>query len=371
MTSDAEGSPVAFVGHPFVSIGKGEELRANARALESLDEPIAFYDVYRAAARTDPDHVKLVGSREIRRLGAGKRIFHINGDEIEPVLARLSATGSSFSEGYNIVVPAWELPVFPKVWAASVQRFDEVWAISNFVKDGLAAIGIDSVYIGQSVEIPFGPLLSRRYFGIRESAFVFLAFMDFSSFSARKNPRGAVEMFKQLIARRPFDDLQLVIKVKGDDSASQEFLKDVGLDSEHVVIVDRLLDTFEQHSLINACDCLTSLHRSEGFGRGPAEAMYCGRLALATGWSGNADFMSDANSLPIRSEFVPVREGEYPQYDGQYWAEPDIEHAVELALGVVDRPGDALRRATQGRADIMRLMGNRAVGLRMLERLSQ
>jgi hypothetical protein len=370
LTSDAAGSPVTFVGHPFVSIGKGEELRANARALDNLDEPIAFYDVYRAAARTDPDHVKLVGSREIR-LGAGKRIFHVNGDEVEPVLQRLAATGSSFSGGYNIVVPAWELPLYPKVWASSLQRFDEVWAISNFVKEGLAAVGVDSNYIGQSVEIPFGPFLSRRYFGIRESAFVFLAFTDFSSFSARKNPRGAVEMFKQLIARRPFDDLQLVVKVKGDDNAAREFLQDIGLEGEHVVVIDRLLDTFEQHSLINACDCLTSLHRSEGFGRGPAEAMYCGRLALATGWSGNMDFMSDANSLLIRSELVPVQAGEYPQYEGQHWAEPDIGHAVDLAVSVVDRPGDALRRASQGRRDIQRLMGNRAVALRMLDRLLQ
>ena len=45
-------------------------------------------------------------------------------------------------------------------------------------------------------------------------------------------------------------------------------------------------------SLINACDCFVSLHRSEGFGRGLGEAMALGRLALGTGWSGNVDFMT-------------------------------------------------------------------------------
>jgi hypothetical protein len=28
--------PVAFIGHPFAAIGKGEELRANLRALAAL-----------------------------------------------------------------------------------------------------------------------------------------------------------------------------------------------------------------------------------------------------------------------------------------------------------------------------------------------
>ena len=199
MTSEA---PVTFVGHPFAAIGKGEELRANIRALSSLDEPMEALDIYRAAPRRDPAHLKLIEPIETRRAGDGVRIFHLNGDEIEPALTAFTALGGAFEAGVNVVVPAWELPVYPEVWAGEIKRFDEVWAISRFVQASLAATGIASQYVGQSLDLPIRPFLSRRYFGIRKSAFVFLTHMDFSSYSTRKNPVGRHRAVPQ-VARRP------------------------------------------------------------------------------------------------------------------------------------------------------------------------
>lgn len=363
--------PVCFVGHPYAPIGKGEELRANFRALASLDEPVQALDVYGVNARTDPGMLELFDSRETRKLPpGGVRVFHINGDEVAPVLAHLAALGSDFASGRNIVVPAWELPVYPPVWAKELARFDEVWAISRFVQESLAASGTASHWIGQSLDLPMRALLSRRYFGLRDSAFVFLAFLDVSSYVERKNPRAAIEMFKRLRARRPFDDLQLVLKIKGDEETVADFVRGLDLPRESFVLVKRLLSTHEQHSLIGACDCLVSLHRAEGFGRGPGEAMRLGRLALATGWSGNRDFMTEANSLLVNCRLVPVPEGAYIHGEGQRWAEPDIEHAAHLARAAIDDPAGSRRRAALGCDDVRRVMGDRAVGLRMLERLN-
>jgi glycosyltransferase involved in cell wall biosynthesis len=42
-----------------------------------------------------------------------------------------------------------------------------------------------------------------------------------------------------------------------------------------------------------------SLHRAEGFGLVNAEAMARGKVVIATAWSGNMDFMSASNSLPV------------------------------------------------------------------------
>ena len=51
-----------------------------------------------------------------------------------------------------------------------------------------------------------------------------------------------------------------------------------------------------------------SLHRSEGFGRGMAEALQLGVDVIATAYGGNTDFCAD----------------------GHVWGEPDLEHAAEL-----------------------------------------
>ena len=42
-----------------------------------------------------------------------------------------AARGGDFDAGYNIIVPAWELPLYPKQWAAQLAKFDEVWALSH------------------------------------------------------------------------------------------------------------------------------------------------------------------------------------------------------------------------------------------------
>ena len=364
-----EASPTTFVGHPYATIGKGEELRANLRALRSLDEPVTVFDVYRGEPRTDADHLKLVEPIEIRRLAGGNRIFHINGDEIEPVLRHLAAVGSKFEGGRNIVMPAWELPIYPQIWVEQIKRFDEVWAMSKFVQDGLAASGIESHHIGQSVDLKIRPFLSRKHFGFRESAFVFLAFMDFSSYATRKNPWAAIEMFRKLLAERPFDDIQLALKMKGDDQAGEDLAERVDLPPDAFIVINRRLSTFEQHSLMAASDCLVSLHRSEGFGRGPGEAMRLGRLALATGWSGNLDYMDHDNSLLVDYKLNSVAAGDYPQHEGQVWAEPDVEHAAHLARWAIDNPAAVRKKNRQGYLDVIRRMGDRAVGLRMLQRL--
>lgn len=97
--------------------------------------------------------------------------------------------------------------------------------------------------------------------------------------------------------------------------------------------------------------------------------MGLGCLALGTGWSGNMDFMTEANALPVRYELVEVGAEEYPHGNGQEWAEPDEEHALHQALRALDDQRGMERMRRLARADIMTRTGHRAVGLRMLERI--
>jgi hypothetical protein len=271
-------------------------------------------------------------------------------------------------------VPAWELPAYPAVWAAQLRRFDEVWALSSFIQASLAASGIASHLVGQAVESSAealsGPFLPRRHFGIRESAFALLSFFDLSSYASRKNPQAVLALFAMLRAALPWHDLQLVLKAKNGERDAEEWARGIAADAQ-IKVLFQPLDSHGVRSLINACDCFVSLHRAEGFGRGPGEAMALGRLAMATGWSGNVDFMTPDNALLVDHEPVGLRDGDYPHGLGQSWAEPSVPHAFRLLRGVLaDLPaGRAMARA--GQADVLRSHGNRAVGLRILDRLER
>ena len=99
--------------------------------------------------------------------------------------------------------------------------------------------------------------------------------------------------------------------------------------------------------------------------------MFLGRLALATSWSGNLDYMTQENSLLVDNRLVPVGARQYPCAAGQVWADPSVDHAVELLDAVIGDPDKARTIAAIGRRDVRLAHGFRAVGLRVLDRVSQ
>jgi len=366
--------PITFVGHPWAPIGMGEQLRSHIAALSSLHMHHTVLDIYRYAARTDAGHEEIIGDREIREPPGGIRIFHVNGDEVDTVFTTFEARGGVIGDGFNIVVPAWELPIYPAEWAEKLRRFDEVWALSTFIRASLKAAGIESHLIGQAIEPLAGPLLPRRHFGIRESAYVLLNFFDLSSYASRKNPEAVLALFDRLRAANPYADIQLVLKAKqgerGAEAWAREWAATHGA-AGRIHVLATPLDTLGVRSLITACDCFVSLHRAEGFGRGLGEAMALGRLAMGTNWSGNTDFLNPSNGLAINYELVPLQDGDYPHWEGQSWAEPDVGHAFEVLNPIIHNPSLGRAIARKGQVDVLHTHGNRAVGLRIVDRLER
>lgn len=367
-TTGLDGVPVTIIGHPFAAIGMGEQMRSHISACLAVHVVPGVYDIFRYAQRIDAAHHALIDRLECGDVPGGLRIFHINGDEVDNVLGVFEARGNVFANGRNVVVPAWELPTYPKTWGRKLRRFDEVWALSSFIQRGLAAAGIESHLVGQSVDLPAGPSQPRRHFGLRESAFVLLNFFDLSSYATRKNPEAVLRLMRRIREEHPFLDVELALKVKNGERAAEEWAAGLTPD-QRMTVISTPLDTAGIRSLMTACDCFVSLHRAEGFGRGLGEAMRLGRLALGTGWSGNLDFMTAENSLLVRAEQVQLKRGEYPHWRGQHWAEPDVDHAYKLLRPILLDPSQGRDIARRGQADVFRTHSNRAVGLRLLDRM--
>jgi glycosyltransferase involved in cell wall biosynthesis len=105
--------------------------------------------------------------------------------------------------------------------------------------------------------------------------------------------------------------------------------------------------------LIAQADCYVSLHRSEGFGYTMAEAMYYGVPVIASGYSGNLEYMTEVNSLLVPCREVFVKNAEGPFQHGSVWGEPDVDAAAAFMREVVERPDEALARGERGRQSVI------------------
>jgi glycosyltransferase involved in cell wall biosynthesis len=118
-----------------------------------------------------------------------------------------------------------------------------------------------------------------------------------------------------------------------------------------IQLFDVELSTAEVERLIASADAILSLHRAEGFGLTLAEAFGMGRPALATGWSGNMEFMGRLAYALI--PFWPVAVDDPSRTyggdlgAGQVWADPDLDAA---AVAIRKLAGEAALRAQVGAA---------------------
>jgi glycosyltransferase involved in cell wall biosynthesis len=125
------------------------------------------------------------------------------------------------------------------------------------------------------------------------------------------------------------------------DRAHWNALLSTAAKDRRIRIIDRRLNYAELGALYDACDCYVSLHRSEGFGFGPAEAMARGKPAMVTAYSGVTDFCTPETALLVDYRLRPLEPGLYPYMDPQrtyYWAHPDLEAASRTMRELVRAP---------------------------------
>lgn len=159
-----------------------------------------------------------------------------------------------------------------------------------------------------------------------------------------------------------------MIKCMRPDSTSAEWraIQTIALRDERIIILDMTLSKSEVIELYSCCDCYVSLHRAEGFGRGIAEALALELEVIATNYGGNVEFCEMAGAKLIPYKLIPVGADNYIEWDGNFWAEPDIEAAtvamksVHTNVTTVDENFDI----TDRRLQLHKLFSPAAVGER-------
>ena len=253
----------------------------------------------------------------------------VNADELPNFARRVGK--DFFRDHYTIGLWAWEIEEFPKVFSPAFSYVDELWSISSFASESVAKLSPKPVYrFPVPILLPDIPLtMNRRQLGLPEG-FVFLFCFDMLSIFERKNPLGLIEAFSS--AFRNGEGPTLVIKVINGhvESGNLERLKWAAAERQDIVIMDQYLDHATNLAVMASCDCYVSLHRSEGFGLTLAEAMALAKPVIATGYSGNLDFMTPETCYMVPWVFGEVPPGCQPYPSGARWAEPDLEVAAQM-----------------------------------------
>lgn len=251
----------------------------------------------------------------------------------------------------NIAYLAWEQRDHHPDWREVYADFDEIWSLSTFAAASIAQ-ALERPVLTVPCVVDLGQLPSastKEAFGLDPSECHFLYIFDANSSMARKNPEAAIAAFAAAFRRS--DAARLLIRVT---SAHRRVhwpklarLRAAAAEcGARVSFVSGELSRAQILGLLSAVDSYVSLHRAEGFGYTCAEAMGLRRPVIASRYSGNLDFMDDANSLLVDCREVEVVESDGPFVRGSVWAEPSLEHAAahmravfrgEVPDGLVDR----------------------------------
>ena len=263
-------------------------------------------------------------------------VFHCGAPQ---TAAMISSVLPHAATAYRIGYWAWELPDPPADWAGCDRNISEIWTPSTFSRSSLLKQSRRPITVVPH-QVPL-EAAHRRDFG---QPLTVLAMADSRSSLSRKNPEGALRAFHAAFGTS--SSARLVLKLGGREDAWQGLAEVAGdlMAGSNIEIVRGFLDDTAMKALYRRSDIFLSLHRAEGFGLPMLEAMARGIPVVATGWSGNLEFMSAADSQLVPYRLVDVRDAS-GIYGGSCWAEPDVAHAASLLLRLASDPDHYARFA--------------------------
>jgi len=345
-------------------LGTGEAARAVIAALDAAQVPVQpVHGPWRPSSRQGHDYA----FRSTQDAVFPVNIVCVNAD----VLDRwVTEAGPDFFAGrYTVGFWWWEVSTFPTEWMHAFDLVDEIWVATQHVADALTPIsGVPVHKVTMPVSLAAPPPRSRRELGLPDG-FVFLYLFDHHSIFERKNPLAVIEAFK--LAFPAGGSAQLVIKSINHEHHpdAHDRLRLAAGQHPSIHLLEHYVSAAEKNAMIASADCYVSLHRAEGFGLGPAEAMYLGKPVIATRYGGNLEYMTERNSWLIDYELVPIGAGNTPYPATGEWADPDVTHAARAMREVSDDPGEARRRGAQAARDLRSGFSPEAAGRTMTRRL--
>ena len=335
-----------LIGPASVNAGLGVIMREYAKALLAAGITVAIFDNYRVGARSGHDlTLQKYFVDELDKLPHEINIWVIGGLTIMDSGLAICASPHLQSK-FNVAFIWWETANIPPRWAVGAQAFDAIIAASEFVcetwANSVSGVPVILAPVPLSMPLEIGP--DRIRFGLPVDPLLIYTGFEPASDPVRKNPFAGIEAFRRAFPEN--NDVRLVIKInnpsvegKLHDGMARMYAMLEG--DKRVILLTDSMSYKDTLSLYASCDIIMSLHRAEGLGLMPLEAMRLGKPVIATGWSGNMTYMNHCSAALIRYELVaPDESATHYSLSAlgvkTRWAEPSIEHAVNWLQALVE-----------------------------------
>lgn len=363
---------ILLIGPFSAASGLGTGTRRSVNALQTLGCRLRvmnfMFDNPSAPLESVPKELHYRGERPKLTL------WHYNAEFLSEAIATIPMF---INKERNVGYFFWETEAMPVNHQLGCDMVDEIWAPSEFVKDCYSEKGVPVVNVGTSVDLPvLKRHFSRSDLGLERDEFIVMFSFDSYSVIHRKNPAAVVRAFLKAFPEGS-EKARLIIKTQNFSNNHWNAINGRGeelmelVDSDpRVSLVNRTMTLDELYSLKKEVDCYISLHRSEGFGYGPAEAMALGKPVIMTNYSANAEFAGVDACYLVDAHQVPVLQREYLYWRPEMtWAEVDVDQAAAFIRHVYENPEQAKKVGENAKTHIAENFGRKALAENYRRRL--
>ena len=340
---------VNLIGYARHALGIGEDLRSTVYALNSMKLNTAIINFQPGLDKSREENT--LENRIQKEHRYRTTIVCMTAEETIRYVMNEGIT--NLKDKYVIGYWPWELPNWPKSWIWAFDFVNEIWVSSNHIKESVVKetdkpvqvmpLCVDQEGYKISQQTNEERIKNRKLFNLNLNAIYICYSFDQNSYIDRKNPLDAIRSFQLAFPPYPSNEVnnnvRLIIKTYPHKNISWEwqFLKEISKYDPRIEILEKNMSRVELLNFYGCCDIFLSLHRAEGYGRCLAEALQLGLDLIATDWSGNKDFCKGDLYYPVPYKLVPLKPLEYPYWQGQFWAEPDLYSAAKIVEEVVSK----------------------------------
>lgn len=263
-------------------------------------------------------------------------IYFINAGGIKRAKSNLPP--HYFYNKFEIGVWFWELEEFNPKYFEAFSYLDEIWVFTDFVKKSLEKVSPISV---KKLCLPYKiPKVKEKKEG---DYFKFLVIFDFFSDFERKNPLGAIKVFRKAFGENK--NVRLIIKTLNSKSFPEyiDILKNEAEKSKNIRIIDEFWNREKFYKEMSSSNVYVSLHRGEGLGLNILDSVFLNTIPVITKYGGIVEFLPEDYMFFIPYKIIKAKPvvSAY-NFEKARWADPEIDEAVRIIKFIYDNYETAL-----------------------------
>ena len=270
--------------------------------------------------------------------------------------ASLFETYPVLRKKYVVGYCVWEASELPISYREAIRQVQEIWTCSQYCLEIFARHHPRVIYVPHVIERDTSySEADGEYIGraISYDPGNFYFFMVTKLWDLRKNTTALMAAFRN--QRSVMPKARLIIKAGPQDDAG-------ALVTDGIIVLRENLNETQMNALYATADAYVSPHHSEGWGLTLSDAMLFQKPTIATGYSGNREFMNADNSLLLdfAEDHIKPEDCFYLFDSSMKWAYPSLDDLQQKMLLLYQERGapEILRRIRNASNDIQKFNRN-------------